>query len=60
MELSDERSLELREYHRQLLAYLNIQPGAKLTYDDAMWLMMWAAENALDNTPADELTETEQ
>ena len=60
MELSDERSLELREYHRQLHAYLNIQPGAKLTYDDAMWLMMWAAENALDNTPADELTETEQ
>lgn len=38
-----------RDHHRQLLAHLNIVRARddKLSYDDAMWLMMRAAEHAV-------------
>jgi hypothetical protein len=48
-EIQDEVADSLREHHRALLSHLDIsrERDDKITYDDAMWLMMRAAENAL-------------
>lgn len=48
-ELTEEQKDEFRDHHRQFLAHLDIkrERDDKLSYDDAMWLMMRAAENAI-------------
>jgi hypothetical protein len=51
---ADETDMQ-RDHHRQLLAHLNIvrDRDDKVSYDDAMWLMMRAAERAFDRATPD-------
>ena len=56
MDLPEEHADELRDHHRQLLAHLGIvrDRDDKVSYDDAMWLMMRAAEYAIESRPVSE------